>query len=304
METVEDVPVQGDDKMKSSTDLFAKWGVLLGLAAVLLALPLTPALGYEGGVLLEDHFRGLKVMAVDEGSLAETSGLMEGDIIREADFAPVAGTSPEILQERLAAQDAAEGSILLTVERSGKRHFIRVKQSVQFRDQTAFDQTKTSLLESWERCEEAWKHVNGIVRISWFEGINKERKAVFDNACDTFRSAKNTMIATEIPPFLPEKTGAKLREAKSRFISAAGNSLFAARALQDDLTKGYIPDGTKRASFNEKQIPGTFDWEENWILQFDTLPGGYKSFYRSMLTSRGKAFSALLEAERYIKNYQ
>jgi hypothetical protein len=142
------------------------------------------------------------------------------------------------------------------------------------------------------------------VRISWFEGINKERKAVFDNACDTFRSAKNTMIATEIPTFLPEKTGAKLREAKSHLISAAGSSLFAARALQDDLTKGYIPDGTKRASFNEKQIPGTFDWEENWILQFDTLPGGYKSFYRSMLTSRGKAFSALLEAERYMKNYQ
>jgi hypothetical protein len=290
--------------MKSPAELFAKWGVWLGLAAALLVLPLTPALGYEGGVLLEDHFRGLKVMAVDEGTLAEASGLMAGDIIREADFAPVAGTSPEILQERLAAQEAAEGSILLTVERSGKRHFIRVKQSVQFRDQTAFDQTRTTLLEAWETCENAWKSVNGIVRISYLEGINEERETVFNDACETFQSAKNRMIATEIPPFLPEKAGAKLREAKSHFISAAGSSLFAARALEDDLTKGYIPDGTKRATFDEKQIPGTFDWEENWILQFDTLPGGYKSFYSSTLTSRGKAFSALLEAERYMKNHQ
>ncbi|MGC9490904.1 MAG: hypothetical protein ACP5CD_06730 [Thermovirgaceae bacterium] len=290
--------------MKSPAELFAKWGVWLVLAAAFLVLPLTPALGYEGGVLLEDHFRGLKVMAVDEGTLAEASGLMEGDIIREADFRPLSGTSPEALQKQLAGLQVTGGSILIKVERSGNVQLLRVKQPLEFRDRTAFDQTRTTLLEAWERCENAWERVNGIVRISYSEGINEETEVLFDDVCKTFQSAKNRMIATEIPPFLPEKAGAKLREAKSRFISAAGSSLFAVRALEDDLAKGYIPDGTKRASFNERQIPGTFDWEENWILQFDTLPGGYKSFYRSMLTSRGKAFSALLEAERYMKNYQ
>jgi hypothetical protein len=304
LETVKEVPGQGDDKMKDPAGTFAKNAVLYSLAAFLFLLPLSPAWGYEGGVLLEEHLRGFMVSAVEEGSLAEASGLMAGDIIREADFRPLSGTSPEALQKQLAGLQVTGGSILLKVERSGNVQLLRMKQPLEFRDRTAFDQTRATLLEAWKTCENAWKSVNGVVGISYPEGINDEREILFDDVCKTFQSAKNKMIAAKIPPFLPEKAGAKLREAKSHFISAAGSSIFAARALEDDLTKGYIPDGTKRASFSEKRIPGTFDWEENWILQFDTLPGGYKSFYRSMLTSRGKAFSALLEAERHMKNYQ
>ncbi|MFP4483147.1 MAG: hypothetical protein ACLFN0_10235 [Thermovirgaceae bacterium] len=290
--------------MKVSTGFLAKWSVLLTLAALLFLPPLSPVWGYEGGVLLEKHLRGFSVSTVEEGSLAEASGLMAEDIIREADFRPVAGTSPEALQKRLAELETMEGSILLTVERSGKHHLIRVKQAVEFRDRTAFNETRASLVEAWEKCEGAWKNVNGIVRISYLEGVSKEREKVFDDAFKTFQSTKNMMIATEIPPFLPEKAGLKLTAAKRHFIAAAGSSLLAVRALEDDLSKGYIPDGTKRASFSGRQIPATFDWEENWILQFDTLPGGYKSFYRSMLTSRGKAFAALLKAEEYMKSYQ
>ncbi len=290
--------------MKESAGTFTKCSLLLALAAAICLLPLSPALAYEGGVLLEDHPKGFRVVAVEEGSIAHASGLLADDIIREADYRPVAEAPPEVLQKRLAGLQDTGGSILLKVERSGKVRLIRVKQALEFRDRTAFDQTRTTLLEAWETCENAWKRVNGIVRISYLEGINDEREAVFDDACETFQSAKNRMIATTIPPFLPEKAGAKLQEAKSHFISAAGSSIFAARALEDDLSKGYIPGETKRATFNERQVPPAFDWEENWILQFDSLPGGYKSFYRSMLTSRGKAFSALLKAETLMQHYQ
>jgi len=290
--------------MNGPAGTVTKCSLLLALAAVLFLSPLSPALAYEGGVLLEEHPKGFRVVAVEEGSPAHASGLMADDIIREADFRPVAKTSPDDLQQRLAGLQDTGGSILLKTERSGNVQLIRVKQALEFRDQRAFDQTRTTLLEAWETCENAWKSINGIVRISYLEGVNEERETLFDDACETFQSAKNRMIATNIPPFLPEKAGAKLGEAKSKFISAAGNSIFAARALEDDLMKGYIPNGTKRAAFSEKQIPETFDREENWILQFDTLPGGYTSFFRSTLTSRGKAFSALLEAERFMKNYQ
>ncbi|MGC9372324.1 MAG: hypothetical protein ACP5DY_03290 [Thermovirgaceae bacterium] len=290
--------------MKDPAGTFTKCSLFLALAAVLFLSPLSPSWGYEGGILLEEHPKGFRVVAVEEGSLADASGLMTDDIIREADFRPVAGTSPEVLQQRLAGLQGTGGSILLKVERSSNVRLIRAKQALEFRDRTAFDQTRTTLLEAWETCENAWKRANGIVRISYLEGINDEREAIFDDAFETFQSAKNRMIATNIPPFLPEKAGAKLREAKSHFVSAAGSSLFAVRALEDDLSKGHVPDGPKRASFNESQIPANFDWEENWILQFDTLPGGYKSFYRSMLTSRGKAFSALLKAETLMQHYQ
>jgi hypothetical protein len=282
----------------------SKWCSLLVFAVFLLVVPLLPASGSESGLVLEPNPRGLLVSDVEEGSFASDSGLMPGDIIREADFKPLTKTAPETFQDYLGRLQANGGSALLKVERSGKVIMIWMKKSLEFQDRIAFDQTRKTLETDWAKCESAWEKIHEIVRTSYLEGINEERKKVFDEACKLFQSAKNEMIATEIPAYIPEKAGLELAKARKHFISAAGISIFAARALQDDLSKGYIPAGTKRAAFSERQVPRTAEWEENWIRQFESLPGGYKSFYKSMLHSRGKAFVALFNAEAFMESYE
>ena len=282
----------------------ARWHLLFVLAAFLLVVSLSPSPACAEEMVLEQHPGGLLVSSVDEGSFTSSSGLMPGDIIREADFKPVANTPPETFQDNLVKLQAARGSVVFKIERSGEVLLIWMKKSPEFKSRIAFDQTRESLENAWAKCEGAWESVHQIVRPSYFEEISEESKKVFDEACKIFQSAKNEMIATEIPSHIPEKAGLELAKAKKHFISAAGISIFAARALQDDLSRGYIPAGTKRAAFSEKQIPRTAEWEEKWILQIESLPGGYKSFYKSMLHSRGKAFVALFNAEAFMKSYE
>jgi len=131
----------------------ARWHLLFVLAAFLLVVSLSPSPACAEEMVLEQHPRGLLVSSVDEGSFTSSSGLMPGDIIREADFKPVANTPPETFQDNLVKLQAARGSVVFKIERSGEVLLIWMRKSPEFKSRIAFDQTRESLENAWAKCE-------------------------------------------------------------------------------------------------------------------------------------------------------
>jgi hypothetical protein len=89
-------------------------------------------------------------------------------------------------------------------------------------------------------------------------------------------------------------------KARSHLTRAANLSLLAIRALEDDLSKGK----TLTEATMIKNFPNDPNWDEDWILKFESLPGGFNSFYRQMLSERGKGLALLMEAQQLMKEYR
>jgi len=268
------------------------------LAVIILSAPAfsqVPVQPLIPGLTLEKVPGGFVVGDVVEGSLPHTSGLLPGDFIKAIDFRPADALSTQDVLEAISSLPKSHGSILLSIKRSNRNLLIRLKQPVVFEGQEAFLEVDTSLRIHWQACEETWLDIRQ--KVASRSPIPEE---AFDMAFKTFMDSRNALASVEVPKVIPGKTRATLLKARSHLTRAANLSLLAIRALEDDLSKGK----TLTEATMIKTFPNDPDWDEDWILKFESLPGGFNSFYKQMLSERGKGFAMLIEAQQLMKEYR
>jgi hypothetical protein len=275
---------------------------LLLLGAILAVMVLSaPAFSQEAvqplvpGLTLEKVPGGFVVRNVVEGSLPHASGLLPGDFIKAVDFRPADTLSTQEVLDEISVLPESHGSILLSIKRSNRNLLIRLKQPVTFEGQEAFLEADTSLRIHWQACEETWLDIRQ--KVASRSPIPKE---TFDMAFNTFMDSRNALASVEVPKVIPEKTRTTLLKARSHLTRAANLSLLAIRALEDDLSKGK----TLTEATMIKNFPNDPNWDEDWILKFESLPGGFNSFYRQMLSEHGKGLALLMEAQQLMKEYR
>ena len=282
--------------MRMSKFLLLLGIILIGLASSIPAFCQEPLQPLVPGLTLEESTGGFLVKDVVEGSLPHASGLLPGDIIKAVDFCPAGTLSTERLMEEFSELPYNHRSMLLSVKRSNLNLLIRVKQPVVFQGQEAFVAVDSSLRSQWQICEETWLDIRQKI-ISTRGPLPKE---IFDEAFKAFMGSRNALASVEVPDVIPEKTRVCLLESRKHLTRAANLSLLAIRALEDDLSKGKTLTGTKIA----KSFPQNPDWEEGWILKFESLPGGFNSFYKQMLSERGKGLGLLIKAQHLMESYR
>lgn len=121
LEKAEQAGFLGSTVMEEETDSYGTEIGPLGLAVE----PVTEELREEYGVG-EDVAKGLVIVEVDEGSQAQTKGLMAGDVIVEVNQKQVA-TAKEIEKAVESAQKQGRGSVLLLISRNGDVRFVALK---------------------------------------------------------------------------------------------------------------------------------------------------------------------------------
>jgi len=281
--------------MRTTKTLF-----LFGAIFVVLILS-APALCQEQvqplvpGLTLEESYGGFFVKDVVEGSLPHSAGLLPKDFIKAVDFRPADTLSKQELLNKISALYQNHGSILLSIKRSNRNLLIRIKQPVKFKSNEAFLEVDASLRGHWQPCEETWLQIRQ--KVASRAPLPEE---IFDEAFKTFTNSRNALASTEVPKVIPEKTRTTLLKARSHLTRAANLSLLAIRALEDDLSKGKVMTETAII----KDFPKDAYWDEGWILKFESLPGGFNSFYKQMLSERGKGLGLLIEAQNLMESYR